>query len=171
MIEIIFLDIDGCLSDGGIYKGNNGEEFKRFDVKDGFALEQWNKRLGKISAIITGKTSQIVENRARELGVKYCFQGVKDKFAKASEILGELGLSFENAAAIGDDLNDFRLLNSVKIAFTPNDAFLSEVNSGVEFGANYFKLSKNGGRGAVREMIEIIVRKCNLQEKWLEPWL
>ena len=60
MIKILFLDVDGCLSDGGIYTGANGELFKRFDVKDGFALQQWNTTLGGISAIITGKSSDIV---------------------------------------------------------------------------------------------------------------
>ena len=75
MIEIIFLDVDGCMSDGGLYKTNSSDEFKRFDVKDGFAIQQWN-RMGKISAIITGKSSQIVADRAKELEIKYCFQGV-----------------------------------------------------------------------------------------------
>ncbi len=163
MIEIIFLDVDGCLSDGGIYKGNAGEEFKRFDVKDGFALEQWNKRLGKISAIITGKTSQIVENRAKELGVKYCFQGVKDKLAKAGEILAAEGLDWENAAAIGDDLNDMRLLAKVAVSFAPSDA-VSEVKPSV-------RLNHAGGRGAVREALEILIERSNLKQKWLEPWL
>ncbi|RAZ52316.1 KdsC family phosphatase [Campylobacter hyointestinalis] len=162
MIEIIFLDVDGCLSDGGIYKTNSGDEFKRFDVKDGFALQQWNK-LGKISAIITGKKSIIVENRAKELGVKYCFQDVKDKMAKASEILNLEGLSFDNAAAIGDDLNDMRLLSSVGLSFSPNDAH--------ELVKTDIKLSKNGGFGAVREMIDIIVDRSNLKDKWLSPWL
>ncbi|CUU84699.1 3-deoxy-D-manno-octulosonate 8-phosphate phosphatase [Campylobacter hyointestinalis] len=162
MIEIIFLDVDGCLSDGGIYKTNSGDEFKRFDVKDGFALQQWNK-LGKISAIITGKKSLIVENRAKELGIKYCFQDVKDKMAKASEILNLEGLSFDNAAAIGDDLNDMRLLSSVSLSFSPNDAHESVKTD--------IKLSKNGGFGAVREMIDIIIDRSNLKDKWLSSWL
>ena len=102
MIEIIFLDVDGCMSDGGIYKTNLSDEFKRFDVKDGFAIQQWN-RMGKISAIITGKSSQIVADRAKELEIKYCFQGVSDKLAKALEILELEGLGLQNAAAIGDE--------------------------------------------------------------------
>lgn len=162
MIEIIFLDVDGCLSDGGIYKTNSGDEFKRFDVKDGFGIQSWNK-LGKISAIITGKTSKIVENRAIELGIKYCFQGVKDKFAKASEILALEGLEFKNAAAIGDDLNDMKLLRNVGMSFVPADAF-HLVKADV-------RLSKNGGFGAVREMIELIIQKENLTDEWLRSWL
>ena len=99
MIKIIFLDIDGCMSDGAIYKGNANEELKRFDVKDGFLLQQCNN-LGYISAVITGKTSQIVANRCAELNIKYCFQGVSDKLKIAKEILKKENLSFQNAAAL-----------------------------------------------------------------------
>ncbi len=162
MIEIIFLDVDGCMSDGGLYKTNSSDEFKRFDVKDGFAIQQWN-RMGKISAIITGKNSQIVADRAKELEIKYCFQGVSDKLAKAKEILELEGLSLENAAAIGDDLNDMRLLKNVAISFAPNDAF--------EALTPDIKLSKNGGYGAVREMIEIIIDRENLRDEWIGRWL
>ena len=162
MIEIIFLDVDGCLSDGGIYKTDSGDEFKRFDVKDGFAIQQWN-RMGKISAIITGKNSQIVADRAKELEIKYCFQGVSDKLSKAKEILELEGLSLDNAAAIGDDYNDIKLLKSVALSFTPNDAF-EALNPDI-------KLTKNGGYGAVREMIEIIIDRENLRSEWVGRWL
>ncbi|ANE36197.1 3-deoxy-D-manno-octulosonate 8-phosphate phosphatase, YrbI family [Campylobacter iguaniorum] len=162
MIEIIFLDVDGCLSDGGIYKTNSGDEFKRFDVKDGFGVEQWNK-MGKLTAIITGKSSTIVEQRAKELGIKYCFQGVKDKLAKAGEILEIEGLNWENTAAIGDDFNDMRLLSKVALSFCPNDAH--------ELVKPSIRLSKNGGHGAVRQMIEIIIDRSNLKDEWMKRWL
>ena len=68
MIEIIFLDVDGCLTDGGLYYTNLGDELKKFNVNDGFGIEQWNK-IGKISAIITGKSSKIVEKRAKDLSI------------------------------------------------------------------------------------------------------
>ena len=162
MIEIIFLDVDGCLTDGGLYYSNLGDELKKFNVKDGFAIEQWNK-MGKLSAIITGKTSKIVEKRAKELGIKYVFQGTKDKFKIASEILEKENLKFENTAAIGDDYNDMKLLNSVKMSFKPNDA--------MNLLKTDITLSRNGGNGAVREMIELIIEKENLKEQWLDRWL
>lgn len=162
MIEIIFLDVDGCLTDGGLYYTNSGDEFKKFDVKDGFAIEQWNK-MGKISAIITGKKSQIVENRANDLKIKYVYQGVRDKLKIATEILEKENLSFKNAAAIGDDYNDMRLLNAVNLSFKPNNAM-----SGVEACVS---LKKNGGEGAVREMIEFIIEKENLKDLWFNKWL
>jgi 3-deoxy-D-manno-octulosonate 8-phosphate phosphatase, yrbI family len=162
MIEIIFLDVDGCLSDGGLYYFNCGEEGKKFNVKDGFGIEQWLK-MGKQIAIITGKSSQIVANRAKDLKINYVYQGIKDKFAKASEILADLNLSFENAAAIGDDYNDQRLLNAVKMSFKPANAMPNLI-------ANY-TLNLRGGDGAVREMIEKIVDLDGLHQMWLEKWL
>lgn len=162
MIEIIFIDVDGSLTDGGIYKTNSGDEFKKFDVKDGFGIQEW-LRIGKKIAIITGKSSKIVENRAKELKIPYFFQGVKDKFQKAREILELENLDFSNAAAIGDDLNDMKLLNAVKISFKPADA-LSSVKADIT-------LSKNGGNGAVREMIEILVDRENLRDEWNKNWL
>ncbi len=162
MIKLIFLDIDGCLSDGGIFIGSDGEVFKRFDVKDGFALQQWNVKLGGISAIITGKTSQIVEFRAKELGVKYCFQGISNKLEKAREILALENLSFDECAAIGDDLNDICLLKKVKMSFVPKDAS-KEAKKYAKF-----KLSKNGGHGAVREMIELLLEKNGTKKAWIK---
>lgn len=162
MIDIIFLDVDGCLSDGGLYYFNCGEEGKKFNVKDGFGIEQWLK-IGKQVAIITGKSSQIVANRAKDLKINYVYQGIKDKFAKASEILADLNLSFENAAAIGDDYNDQRLLNAVKMSFKPANAMPNLI-------ANY-TLNLRGGDGAVREMIEKIVDLDGLHQMWLEKWL
>ena len=162
MIDIIFLDVDGCLSDGGLYYFNCGEEGKKFNVKDGFGIEQWLK-MGKQIAIITGKSSQIVAKRAKDLKINYVYQGIKDKFAKASEILADLNLSFENAAAIGDDYNDQRLLNAVKMSFKPANAMPDLI-------ANY-TLNLRGGDGAVREMIEKIVDLDGLHQMWLEKWL
>ena len=154
MIEIIFLDVDGCLTDGKIVYSANGEELKFFDVKDGYAIESWLK-LGKKVAIITGRKSPIVERRV--------YQGVSDKFEVAKEILKFEGLSFENAAAIGDDYNDFKILNAVAWSFKPKDAIKQlEVKT---------KLKHKGGAGAVREMIEIIIEKQNLFDEWSKRWL
>ncbi|QKF64455.1 KdsC family phosphatase [Campylobacter corcagiensis] len=161
MIEIIFLDVDGCLTDGGLYYTNSGDEFKKFNVNDGFGIEQWNK-MGKISAIITGKSSAIVEKRASDLKIKYVYQSVKDKLSVAKEILAKENLSFENAAAIGDDLNDIKLLNAVNLSFKPANAH--------EILKTDITLKKCGGSGAVREMIEIIVDKNGESKLWFDKW-
>ena len=163
MIEILILDVDGTMTDGKIGYSNSGEEFKSFCVKDGLAIASWI-RLGKRIAIVTGRESKIVENRAKELGIEHFYQRVKNKAAKVEEILDSLNLSWENVAAIGDDLNDYSMLRRAKLSFIPNN------------GYDYLKdrvdyiLKSNGGSGAVREMIEIIIKQEGLYKDFLNLW-
>lgn len=165
MIELLVFDVDGCLTDGGIIYGNSdSEEYKVFNVKDGFGMVSWMK-LGKKSAIITGRTSRVVERRAKELGITYLYQNVKSKKAALEEILMKENLSFENVAAIGDDLNDLALLKAVGLSFAPADA-LSLIQQEVDV-----VLSRGGGKGAVREMIDYVVEQENLSEAFVKPWL
>ncbi|WP_169999793.1 HAD hydrolase family protein [Campylobacter sp. RM9328] len=162
MIDIIFLDIDGCMTDGKIVYDAKGELLKSFDVKDGWAIESWLK-LGKKVAIITGRKSEIVEQRAEDLKITHVYQGVGDKLEVAKEILKFEGLSFENAAAIGDDYNDYKILNAVAWSFKPKDAIKDlEVRT---------KLKHKGGNGAVREMIEMLIEAENLKSEWSKRWL
>lgn len=163
MIELIVLDVDGCLSDGKITYDIDAKESKSFNVKDGLAIASWIK-LGKKVAIITGRNSSIVEKRANELHVNYLYQGVKNKKEILSDILKKENLSWENVAAIGDDMNDLEVLKRVALSFTPND--------GVDFLHLHVKrvLNKNGGDGAVREMIDILIKNENLQEEFIKLW-
>lgn len=162
MIDIIFLDIDGCMTDGKIVYDAKGELLKSFDVKDGWAIEIWLK-LGKKVAIITGRKSEIVERRAEDLKITHVYQGVGDKLEVAKEILKFEGLSFENAAAIGDDYNDYKILNAVAWSFKPKNAIKDlEVRT---------KLKHKGGNGAVREMIEMLIEAENLKSEWSKRWL
>ncbi|AHJ12136.1 KdsC family phosphatase [Sulfurospirillum multivorans] len=165
MIELLVFDVDGCLTDGGIMYGNSEtEEFKTFHVKDGFGIVSWMK-LGRKSAIITGRSSDVVTKRAKELGITHLYQDVKDKKAVLQAILNKEGLGFENVAAIGDDLNDLSLLRSVGLSFCPKDA-MPLIQKEVDV-----VLSKEGGRAAVREMIDIVVEKENLSEAFVNLWL
>ncbi len=163
MIELLVFDVDGCLSDGSIIYGSNQDEYKAFNVKDGLAIASWN-RLGLKSAIITGRNSKIVERRAKELGITHLHQGIKDKKRLLGEILQKENLKWENVAAIGDDLNDIGMLQSVGWSFTPND--------GVELIKKSVKtvLKRDGGKGAAREMIDMIVKKEELEEEFLKLW-
>jgi len=163
-IELIVLDVDGCLTDGKIVYTSLGDELKAFNVKDGFAIVQWIK-LGKKAAIITGRNSPIVARRAEELGIEHCYQGVKDKLDTLTLLCESLQISFENVAAIGDDLNDAKLLKSVGVSFVPADAmhYVIELADVV--------LSKKGGDGAVREMIELLIKQEGLQGEYLLRWL
>ena len=162
-IELIVLDVDGTLTNGAITYTQNGDEIKSFCVKDGLAIASWIK-LGKQVAIITGRESKIVERRAKELGIKHFYQGVDNKKEILQNILDELGLSMKDVASIGDDLNDYTMLSSSQIAFVPANAsiYVKKIADVV--------LSKKGGDGAVREMIERLINLEGLQEKYLGLW-
>lgn len=164
MIELLVLDVDGCLTDGKISYTQNGDEIKHFSVKDGLAIASWIK-LGKKVAIITGRSSKIVQRRATELGVTHLHQGIKDKKSVLEKILDEEGLTFTQVAAIGDDYNDLKLLRAVKLSFAPNDA-AKEIQTSVNT-----ILSQKGGEGAVREMIDLIIQQEGLQERFLQLWV
>ena len=162
-IELIVLDVDGTMTDSRITYSENGDEIKSFNVKDGLAIASWRK-LGKQVAIITGRSSKIVARRAKELHIEHFHQGVHNKKEVLEELLGKLNLNMENVAAIGDDLNDLKMLKDAEISFVPRDA-----SAYVDKIANVI-LSKKGGDGAVREMIEYLIIKEGLEEKYLELW-
>jgi len=162
-IRLIVLDVDGCLTDGRIVYSAEGDELKAFDVKDGLAIASWI-RLGRQAAIITGRHSKIVERRAAELGIAHCYQGVKEKRKVLASLLEKLGLTYAQVATIGDDLNDYTMLQDAAISFVPRDAVAA-----VEKVATV-TLSKRGGEGAVREMIEYLITKEGLTDEWLRIW-
>lgn len=165
MIELIVFDVDGTLTNGDIMYSSSGEEFKTFNVNDGFAMVFWTKHLGKKAAIITGRESKIVEHRANELKIEYLYQNVKDKLSILDEILKKEGLSYHQVAAIGDDLNDIKMLKKVGLSFAPQNA-QELVKSSVNIVCK-----KSGGSGAAREMIEYILKEDNLEEEFLKAWL
>jgi 3-deoxy-D-manno-octulosonate 8-phosphate phosphatase (KDO 8-P phosphatase) len=162
-IELIVLDVDGTMTSGEITYTQNGDEVKSFCVKDGLAISSWI-RLGKRVAIITGRESKIVERRAKELGITHLYQGIHNKREILDNILDELNLTMQNVASIGDDLNDFKILKSSKISFVPNNASIY-----VKRIAN-ITLSQNGGEGAVRGMIEELIKLEDLEEEYLRLW-
>jgi 3-deoxy-D-manno-octulosonate 8-phosphate phosphatase (KDO 8-P phosphatase) len=162
-IELIVLDVDGTMTDSHITYSENGDEIKSFNVKDGLAIASWRK-LGKQVAIITGRSSSIVARRAKELHIEHFYQGIHNKKEVLEALLQKLNLTMENVAAIGDDLNDLQMLRSAKMSFVPRDAsaYVDKVATVI--------LSKRGGDGAVREMIEHLIIKEGLEKKYLELW-
>ena len=165
MIELLVFDIDGTLSDGQIIYSNSGDELKAFSVKDGLAISTWTKKLGKKAAIITGRNSLIVEKRAKDLGIQYLYQGIHNKDEILEEILKKENLTWKNVAAIGDDLNDYKMLKKAKLSFAPKDAVLV-----IKELVNVVCEAK-GGQGAGREMIEYICKQDDLEEDFLNAWL
>ncbi len=162
-IELIVLDVDGTMTDSRITYSENGDEIKSFNVKDGLAISSWRK-LGKQVVIITGRSSQIVARRAKELHIEHFYQGIDNKKEVLESLLKKLDLTMDNVAAIGDDLNDLSMLMAAKISFVPTDAsaYVNKVATVV--------LSKRGGDGAVREMIEHLIVREGLEKKYLELW-
>ncbi|MDA7816781.1 HAD-IIIA family hydrolase [Sulfurimonas sp.] len=164
MIKLLVLDVDGCLTQGSVVYSSDSSESKTFNIKDGLGISTWVK-MGLQVAIITGRNSSIVQRRAEELGVQHIHQGIKDKDRVLNEIIDTLGIKLFEVAAIGDDLNDYKMLNLVGRSFTPQN------------GVKYIQdcvdttLSCKGGEGAVREMIEIIVDENDLRDKFLSVWI
>lgn len=156
-IKLIILDVDGTLTDGKIYYDNNGNEIKAFNAKDGMAISQAIKNGINIS-IVTGRRSSIVDRRAKELGIKYVYQGVNSKVEILDKLLCKLQLDINEVMYIGDDINDIEIMKKLKHSACPKDA-VEEVKEISEIVS-----SKNGGEGAVREIIEIILKD---QKKWV----
>ena len=145
------MDVDGTLTDGKIYVGEHGEVFKAFNVKDGYRLINL-KKFNIIPVIITGKKSEILEKRAAELKIEEVHQGVEDKLKVLDEVLSRYQLNYENVAYIGDDLNDIDCMKVCYFKACPSDA-IDEVMEIVDYVCK-----SNGGNGAVRELIDLIIK-------------
>jgi len=164
VIKLLVLDVDGCLSDGKLIYSADGIESKNFNVKDGLGISTWVK-IGNHVAIITGRNSTIVERRAKELGVGHLHQGIKDKDRVLKEIVNSLGITLDEVAAIGDDLNDYHMLSLVGKSFTPKNG-VKEIRELVQN-----VLSLDGGDGAVREMIDTLVDENGQREAFKAVWI
>jgi len=148
-IKLFLTDVDGVLTDAGMYYSENGDELKKFNTHDGMAFELL-RNAGIKTGIITSENTKIVENRAKKLKVDYLYQGKRDggKLAAAKEICKKEGIALENIAYIGDDINDLELLKAVGVSAAPSNAMAS-VKKIVQFVTK-----KKGGDGAFREFVE-----------------
>ena len=149
-LRLIAFDVDGVLTDGGLYLSDSGEEFKRFNSLDGHGLKML-KASGVELAIITGRVSRCVELRAGNLGIARLYQGVEDKLAVMQSLLAELKLAPEAAAFMGDDVVDLPVLRRVGLALSVPDA--PQI---VRDHAHYVS-QRDAGHGAVREVCELIL--------------
>ena len=164
MIKLIALDVDGTLSNGKIYTDDKDNNLKAFDVKDGFAIAQWIKE-GGIVAIITGKSSNIVQRRADELGIQEVAQGISNKVQEMEKLIAKLGITLDEVAYMGDDINDLGVMRMVKIAAAPKNS-AAEVLERVDFIS-----TKDGGDGAVREFIEFLMKENGTWENVINRFL
>jgi 3-deoxy-D-manno-octulosonate 8-phosphate phosphatase (KDO 8-P phosphatase) len=163
-IKLIVLDCDGVLSDGKITYDNDVLEVKNFSAKDGLGIKLLAFTPIKI-AIITGRESHILRRRCDDLGIELLFQKVRNKKKATQQLLDSLDLSWENLAYMGDDWNDFPAMKLARFSATPADA-CEDFKAEVDLVCN-----RNGGDGAVREMIEYILKNMGLYEKVLHQFL
>ena len=154
-VKIFATDVDGVLTDAGMYYDNNGNELKRFNTHDGMAFNILKER-GIITAMLTSEKTNIVKLRANKLQVDYLFQGVKgsEKLEALNKICVEKNMSLSEVAYIGDDINDYNVLSSVGFPACPKNAIADIKNiKGITH------LSKSGGDGAVREFVELLLKE------------
>jgi 3-deoxy-D-manno-octulosonate 8-phosphate phosphatase (KDO 8-P phosphatase) len=156
-IRVILLDVDGVLTDGKVQIHGDGTESKSFDIKDGIALV-WAQRLGLTVGILSARASASTTQRAAQLGITLVYQGVASKIDTYDQIVGDLCVDDEQVAYMGDDVVDLAVLERVGLSTAPADA-VDEVRSRVHWVSR-----RRGGDGAVRELIEMILRAQNLWE-------
>lgn len=189
MIRLLCVDVDGTLTNGNLVysdctflktpKDSNGdsalanisdedstniaESIKIFNAKDGLGLAYWN-HIGRKVAIITGKSSEIIKHRAKELKIDFVFMSVKNKGEIVRELKEKLSLDSSNIAAIGDDLNDISMFKESALNFAPSDCA-----NGIKDFVDII-LNAKGGKGAVREAIEVILKKEQIYEDFIQSF-
>ena len=162
--KLVITDIDGVWTEGGMYYTEQGDVMKRFSVKDGWGVI-FLRKLNIPVAIMTGENTQIVQKRADKLKIDYCYLGVKDKVAQAEELCHELGITLQDVAFIGDDVNDLALLRKVGFSASPSntpDYVKREVD---------YVTAQHGGFGAFREFVEKLLSDNGMLEGVLQQFL
>lgn len=157
-VKLLILDVDGVLTDGRIVIDDRGVETKCFDVRDGHGIKLLRRANIEV-AIITGRRSEVVSHRARELGIESVYQNIRDKLEVYRSIVDEKGLKDEEVGFVGDDLVDLPLLKRVGFSAVVADG-IEELKPCADYVSR-----KKGGRGAVREISELILKA---QGKWPE---
>lgn len=163
-IELILSDVDGVLTDGGIMYDNQGIEHKQFHIRDGLGIKLW-QRAGFKFGVLTARTSHIVKLRASELGIDIVRQGFEQKLPAAREVLKQMGLAPEQCAYIGDDLTDLPVIRKVGLGVAVADA-VEEARA-----AASHVTTLRGGQGAVRELIELVLKAKGRWEETIQTYV
>lgn len=147
-IKFLVLDVDGVMTDGGMYYTESGDQFKKFNTKDGMAIKVVREKGWNVAFLSSGSTDHIVQNRARTLGVERVYVGPQPKIEVLREWCEELNITLENVAYIGDDLNDMEIMEAVGFSACPADAV-----EAIQLKANII-LNRSGGDACVREFVD-----------------
>lgn len=158
-IKIIVLDVDGTMTDGKVHVGNNGELYKSFNIKDGYGIKNILPKKDIIPIVLTGRKSESVLIRCKELNIEHIYQGVDNKKLFLDDLIKDMQCSYSQIAYIGDDLNDLEVMIQIKkedgIVGCPSDA-VKEILQISDFVSSY-----SGGDGCVREFIEYLISNRN----------
>ena len=164
LIRLVAFDVDGVMTDGGLYYSDSGEEFKRFNSLDGHGIKML-KASGVEIAIITGRTSRCVEARAKNLGIVHVYQGVENKLKAMLDLLDKLKLTRDAAAYMGDDVVDLTVMRHVGLSLcVPESPQLVREHSS-------YVTQRSGGHGAIREVCELIMSAQDTLDAQLAPYL
>lgn len=154
-IELVLLDVDGVMTDGSIYIDEHGEAFKKFNVKDGLAIELLHSH-GIKTGVVSGKASKALTQRCEKLGFNYIVSGCKNKLPRVEAICNELGITLAQVAFVGDDVLDLLVMQKCGVSFAPSDAHALLLDY-----AKYITKAQ-GGCGVVREVADtILLKRCN----------
>lgn len=157
-IRLILSDVDGVMTDGQLIYDALGADVKQFHVRDGMGIKLW-QRAGFAFGIVSSRNSGSVRRRAKELGIEHVLQGVDPKWPAVVQLLQSIGITTEQTAYIGDDVPDVPVMRGVALAVAPADACADTI------AAAHWVMKAGGGQGAVRELIERLMRAAS---KWEE---
>lgn len=163
-IKLVVFDVDGVLTDGSLFVGDDGQEYKAFHSRDGLGMKLLRKS-GVEIGIITARTSEVVKHRMENLDIEHVYQGRLEKLPALEELLAKLGLSFEQTAYVGDDVVDLPVMRQVGLAIAVQDAHpLAKQHA-------HWQTPHGGGRGAARDVCELIMEAQQTLDTQLKPYL
>ena len=162
-IKLLVLDVDGVLTDGGLWINSDGQTIKRFDVKDGLALK-FIQEIGVEIVFLSGAKHKATTIRSKQLGIKHCYTGIKDKYKMLKNLQKQLNIPASKTAYVGDDLNDIVVKPLVAIFFAPSNSADTVILK------SDLVLSKRGGRGAIRELVERILISKRIWKYYSKGW-
>lgn len=163
-VRLLIFDVDGVLTDGSLFVGDDGQEYKAFNSRDGHGIKMLQK-YGVEIAIITGRTSQVVEHRMANLGITHIYQGKLEKLPAYEELRKKLGISPEETAYVGDDVVDLPVMRRVGLAIAVQDAHpLVRQHS-------HWQTPSTGGRGAARDVCEMLMEAKGVLQDELGHYL
>lgn len=163
-IKLLIFDVDGVLTDGSLFLGDDGQEYKAFHSRDGHGIKML-QRHGVRCAVITGRTSRVVEHRMLNLGIELVYQGQHDKLEGFADLLDRVQLSPQQVAYVGDDVVDLPVMRKVGLAIAVQDAHPWVLKHA------HWQTPRGGGRGAARDVCELLLEARGVLRQELESYL